>query len=168
MKSDGSIAEALRVMFASAEFRQSLGNKFKDPVHYVVSAVRVAYGDGDKTIVNAAPMLNWLNRMGEPLYGRQTPDGYPLQQSAWASAGQMTTRFEIARTIASGAPRLFIAEADDAERAPRPALPQLTDAVYYRSIEKTLSSPTAGALGKAMSPLEWNTFLLASPEFMAR
>ena len=27
-------------------------------------------------ILNAAPIQGWLNRMAEPLYGRQTPDGY--------------------------------------------------------------------------------------------
>jgi len=34
-------------------------------VHYVVSAVRLAYDD--KAILNAGPMINWLGRMGEPL-----------------------------------------------------------------------------------------------------
>jgi uncharacterized protein (DUF1800 family) len=74
--SDGDIAAVLRVMFTSPEFTQSLGRKFKDPVHYVVSAVRLTYDDN--IILNTGPMLNWLNRMAEPLYGRQTPDGYPL------------------------------------------------------------------------------------------
>src|SRR6266550_5074571 len=66
--SDGDIAAVLRELFASAEFRASLGTKFKDPVHYVVSAVRLAYDD--KAILNAGPMINWLGRMGEPLYER--------------------------------------------------------------------------------------------------
>jgi uncharacterized protein (DUF1800 family) len=95
--SDGDIAATLRTMFQSPEFTASLGEKFKDPLHYVVSAVRFAY-DG-KPILNPLPMTNWLNRLGEPLYGRPTPDGYPLTQAAWASAGQMTARFEIARII---------------------------------------------------------------------
>src|SRR5256885_7462603 len=60
--SDGDIAAVLRELFASAEFRASLGTKFKDPVHYVVSAVRLAYDD--KAILNAGPMINWLGRMG--------------------------------------------------------------------------------------------------------
>src|SRR5256886_2287399 len=73
--SDGDIAAVLRELFASAEFRASLGTKFKDPVHYVVSAVRLAYDD--KAILNAGPMINWLCRMGAPLYARPTPDGFP-------------------------------------------------------------------------------------------
>jgi len=107
--SDGDIAAVLRELFASAEFSASLGAKFKDPVHYVVSAVRLAY-DG-KAILNAGPMINWLGRMGEPLYARPTPDGFALTRTEWASAGQMATRFEIARTLGYGAAGLFRAEA---------------------------------------------------------
>jgi uncharacterized protein (DUF1800 family) len=75
--SDGMIADVLQTMFNSPEFRQSLGKKFKDPMHYVVSAVRLSYDD--KPILNAGPMLNWLSRMGQPCTGarRRTaiPDG---------------------------------------------------------------------------------------------
>src|SRR2546422_7311634 len=64
--SDGDIAAVLRELFPSAEFSASLGTKFKDPVHYVVSAVRLAYDD--KGILNAGPLINWLGRLGGPLY----------------------------------------------------------------------------------------------------
>ena len=98
-------AATLRTMFDSPEFMNSLGRKFKDPMHYVVSAVRLAY-DG-QNILNCAPMLGWLNRLGQGLYNRQTPDGYPLDEAAWSSSGQMSTRFEIARAIGSGSAGLF-------------------------------------------------------------
>ena len=39
-RSDGDIADVLKTLFDSAEFNQSLGKKFKDPMHYAVSAVR--------------------------------------------------------------------------------------------------------------------------------
>ena len=162
--SDGDIAATLRAMFGSQEFTASLGRKFKDPVHYVVSAVRLAYDE--KPILNAAPMIGWLNRMGEPLYGRETPDGYPLTQSGWASPGQMTTRFEIARAIGSGAAGLF--KADGPQPVERAAFPQLSNALYYQAIQKTLSPATLKALDEARSPQEWNTYLLSSPEFMNR
>ena len=121
---------------------------------------------GDKIILNAAPMIGWLNRMGEPLYGRQTPDGYPLTQSAWASPGQLTTRFEIAKTIGSGSAGLF--KVDGPDPIERPAFPQLANALYYKSVEATLSPPTLEALDQARTAQEWNAFLLASPEFMYR
>jgi uncharacterized protein (DUF1800 family) len=160
----GDIAGTLRVMFASPEFARSLGEKFKDPMHYVVSAVRLAYDD--KPILNAGPMLNWLNRMGEPLFSHQTPDGYPLTQSAWASSGQMATRFEIAKAIGSGSAGLF--KTDGPQPTERAAFPQLANALYYEAIQKSLSDTTRQALDKANSPQEWNMYLLASPEFMHR
>ena len=164
LASDGDIAATLRTMFTSPEFTQSLGTKFKDPVHYVVSAVRLTYDD--KIILNTGPMLGWLNRMAEPLYGHQTPDGYPLTQSGWASPGQMTTRFEIARTIGTGNAGLFKAEGPQPQE--RVAFPQLANALYYQSLQKTIGPATRQALDQATSPQEWNTFLLSSPELMHR
>ena len=162
--SDGMIAEVLQTMFNSPEFRQSLGKKFKDPMHYVVSAVRLSYDD--KPILNAGPMLNWLSRMGQPLYGRQTPDGYPLADASWASPGQMTTRFDIARTIGSGSAGLFRTEGPQPQE--KVAFPQLASALYYQSLQPMLSPATRQALEQAASPQEWNTFLLSSPEMMHR
>ena len=163
-RSDGDIAATLRTLMTSPEFAQGAGRKFKDPVRYVVSAVRLAYDD--KPILNVGPMLGWLNRMGEPLYGRATPDGYPLDAASWASPGQMATRFEIARTIGSGNAGLF--KTDGPQPMERPAFPQLANALYYRAIDGTLGAPTKNALAQAASPQEWNSFLLASPEFMNR
>jgi uncharacterized protein (DUF1800 family) len=162
--SDGDIAATMRVMLRSDEFAASLGRKFKDPVHYVISAVRLAYDE--RPILSPAPMMTWLNRMGQGLYNRQTPDGYPLTQDAWASAGQMTTRFEIARAIGSGSAGLFRTEG--AQGVDTPAFPQLSSPLYHQALQKTLGPETLKALEQAASPQEWNTFLLSSPEFMLR
>ena len=37
LRTDGSIAAVLRTLLASPEFKASLGQKFKDPIHYAVS-----------------------------------------------------------------------------------------------------------------------------------
>jgi uncharacterized protein (DUF1800 family) len=163
-RTDGDIAAVLRTMIESPEFAQSLGRKFKDPMHFVVSAVRLAY-DG-RPVLNVGPMIGWLNRLGEAPYGRQTPDGYPLTEAAWSSPGQLSTRFEIARAIGSGSAGLF--RMDEAGATERPAFPRLANALYYQSIERSLGGATRAALDKATSPQEWNVFLLSSPDFMYR
>lgn len=163
-RTNGAIAAVMRTLIDSPEFARSLGHKFKDPVHYVVSAVRLAYDD--KPILNANPMINWLNRMGEAHYNRPTPDGYPNGEAAWAGPGQMTTRFEIARAVGSGNAGLFKTEGSDPVEVP--AFPRLANAFYYRSLEATLRGTTRTALDKAVSPQEWNVFLLSSPDFMYR
>ncbi len=163
IRSDGDIALTLQAMFESPDFAASLSHKFKDPMHYVVSGVRLAY-DG-KTVLNCVPMLGWLNRMGQGLYNRQTPDGYPLDEAAWSGSGQMATRFEIARAMGSGSAGLFRAEGAPSDA---PAFPQLSNALYHGALAPTFSARTRAALEVATSPQEWNTLLLSSPEFMYR
>ena len=162
-QTDGRIADVMRAMVESPEFEASLGHKFKDPTHYVVSAVRLAYAD--KVMLNTGPMIGWLYRLGQAPYNRQTPDGYPLDENAWAGPGQMTTRFEIARAIGSGSAGLFKVEGEPKDR---PAFPQLATPLYYDGIAPRLAPATQQALSQATSPQEWNTFLLASPDFMNR
>ena len=102
-------------MFHSPEFKASLGHKFKDPVHYAISAVRLAYGD--KVILNTGPIQGWLNRLAEGLYNHETPDGYlDGRAAAWDGPGQMATRFEIARQIGSGGGGLFKPDQPGAHR----------------------------------------------------
>ncbi|HUE10686.1 MAG TPA: DUF1800 domain-containing protein, partial [Steroidobacteraceae bacterium] len=88
LRTDGDIAAVLRTLFLAREFNASLGGKFKDPMRFVVSAMRFAY-DG-RPITNTRPLLNWLNGLGEAPFAHQTPDGYPLTELAWASSGQMS------------------------------------------------------------------------------
>lgn len=163
LQSDGDIAATLRSMFSSAEFAQSLGGKFKDPVHYLVSAVRLAYDD--RPITNVAPMLNWLTRLGEPLYGHQTPDGYSMLRAAWSSPAQMVTRFEVAKTLASGNTALFKA---DGLPEQRPASLQQANPAYFAAWQRNASAATREALKQAGSVPEWAAFMLSSPEMMHR
>ena len=129
----GDIAAVLRTMFTSPQFASSLARpQFKDPMRYVVSAVRASL-DG-RVISNTQPLIGVLYRLGEPLYGRQTPDGYPLDSGAWDSPGQLTTRFEVARQLGSGAPALF---------GPPPR---------FMHLEAAVDAMDAGASGGGMLP----------------
>jgi uncharacterized protein (DUF1800 family) len=166
--SDGDMARVLEALFTSREFDASLSpgapRPFKDPVHYTVSAVREAYDQ--RVIVNSQPMQNWINRMGEGLYNHQTPDGYPMDSTSWNGPGQMAVRFEIARQIGSGSAGLFKPEGDGQKDLP--AFPQLQNALYYGGLDQLLGAPTKTALDQAVSPQDWNTLFLSSPEFMRR
>jgi uncharacterized protein (DUF1800 family) len=162
--SAGDIAVTLQALFDAPEFTPTLSRKFKDPMHYVVSSLRLAY-DG-KYIANAAPAVGWLNRLNEGLYNRQTPDGYPMDEAAWSSSGQMSTRFEVAKAIGSGSAGLFRVEGPAPSE--RPAFPQLSNALYHDALAQTLSAATRAALEATGSPQEWNVVLLSSPEFMFR
>ena len=152
-------------MFHSPEFAASLkpARSFKDPVHYVLSAVRLAYDD--KVILNTAPIQSWLNRLGEGLFNHETPDGYPLTSAAWNGPGQMMVRFEIARQIGSGSAGLF--KPDVPERGRPAGVPAASRTRSTSTACGRRSSPaTLAALDQAVSPQDWNTLFLSSPEFM--
>jgi uncharacterized protein (DUF1800 family) len=187
-RSDGDIADVLKTLFDSAEFNQSLGKKFKDPMHYAVSAVRALYGN--QVIANPLPLIAWLNRMGEPLYGHETPDGYSLTSAAWSGPGEMTTRFEVAQQIGASPANLFkpidpqmlanlranfqknpeaglqmIMQPDGNDSAPAPAL---QETAYYAALTPALSPATKNAVAQGASAADRNALLLSSPEFMRR
>jgi uncharacterized protein (DUF1800 family) len=162
MHTQGDIAAVLDTLFHAPEFAAAQGTRFKDPVRYVYSAVRLAYDD--KVVVNTAPIQNWLNRLGEGLYNHQTPDGYAMVSSAWDSSGQMMTRFEIARLIGTNSAGLFKLPGPDAVE--QPAFPLVQNGLYFDGVQAGLSAQTRAALDKAVSPQDWNTLFLSSPEFM--
>jgi hypothetical protein len=78
----------------------------------------------------------------------------------------MVRRFEIARAIGSGNAGLFNGE--DNKPGPAVAFPMLTTRLFYDAIEPTLGEKTRNALSRTTSQQEWNTVLLASPEWMLR
>ena len=162
-RSHGDIAQVIGTMVRDRAFAASLGSAFKDPVHYVISAVRLAYGD--RVILNPQPVVGWLNRLGEGLYNHETPDGYSLASAAWSGPGQMTTRFDVARQIGGGSAGLFRPAGAAADA---PAFPQLQNALYFNGIAATLGAATRTTLAQAASPQEWNALFLSSPEFMRR
>jgi uncharacterized protein (DUF1800 family) len=169
-KTDGSVAAVLREMFLDVAFVAALNTptpkleKFKDPMQFVVSSMRLAY-DG-KTITNYHPAMAWLQQLGEPLYGRVTPDGYALTEAAWSSSGQMVRRFEIARAIGSGNAGLF--NNDDNTPGPSTGFPMLASRLFFEAIDPALGARARDALDRTSSQQEWNTILLASPDWMQR
>lgn len=163
-KSDGDIAAVLGAMVQAPEFVASLkpGGKFRTPVEYVLAAVRFSYDD--KIVLNTLPIQNWLNRLAEGLFNHETPDGYSLASASWNGPGQMMVRFEIARQIGSGSAGLFKPDAPNA--IDQPAFPLVQNSLYFNGLRQTLSPTTLATLDQAISPQDWNTLFLSSPEFM--
>jgi uncharacterized protein (DUF1800 family) len=174
-RTHGDIRSVMRTLLTSPEFSASLSHpQFKDPMRYVISAVRAS--DERRIITNPQPLIGMLYRLGEPLYGRQTPDGYPIRGSAWSSPGQLTVRFALAQQLAAGAPALFqpsaLLSATRVEgpptraRLPRPSPPNLQRCDVFLASEPSLSDATRTALAQTRGRVRWNALWLSSPEFM--
>jgi uncharacterized protein (DUF1800 family) len=163
LRGGGHLADVLGVLLRAPEFTAPAALKFKDPVHFVVSAVRAAYGQ--RVVLNTGPMQLWLDRLGQGLHNRQTPDGYPSDMAAWSSSGQLAARLDIARILGGGSAGLFKTDDPAAPREP-PAFRQFTRPIYWQVVRPLLASATRAALDAAGSPQDWNILYLSSPEFM--
>jgi uncharacterized protein (DUF1800 family) len=162
VRHDGRIDEWLRVLFAQPEFEASLGQAFKDPTQWLVSALRQGVQGEDPALPDLGQAVVWLERLGQQPYGRLTPDGYPLDAAAWRAPGQLTARFDLARTVAGAWPTLWRGGSGV------PPLPGPGQALWAELREPALSAATRGVLAQARSPAERAALWLAAPESMQR
>ena len=98
-KTDGDIRETLKTIFFSPEFNSTTAYraKIKRPFELVVSAIRAL---GAET--NGGPGTHqWIARLGEPLYGFQTPNGYSDLAESWVNTGGLLERMNFGLALAS-------------------------------------------------------------------
>ncbi len=98
-KSNGDIRETLRSIFSSPEFNspEAYRAKVKRPFELAISAIRTLGAD-----TNGGPQLHqWIARMGEPLYGFQTPNGYSDTAESWVNTGGLLERLNFGLSLAS-------------------------------------------------------------------
>jgi uncharacterized protein (DUF1800 family) len=98
-KSDGDIRETLRAIFTSPEFNstEAYRAKIKRPFELAISAIRTLGGE-----TNGAPAIHqWIAKMGQPLYGYQTPNGYSDMAESWVNTGSLLERLNFGLALAS-------------------------------------------------------------------
>ncbi len=152
-RTDGDIREVVRAIITSPEFFSSAAfrAKVKTPFEVVTSALRA---------VNAAPDATprtsvVVGQLGQPVYGRQTPDGWPDVASEWMGTGAILNRINFG--LAVGAGRLPGADplgwpgATEAASAPRE---QQVDAVIGAFLGGRVSPETRGILLDGRNPLQ--------------
>jgi uncharacterized protein (DUF1800 family) len=95
---DGDIRAVMHAMIYSPEFwsREAYRAKIKTPFELVVSAVRALGTD----VNTAMPLVQWVGRIGEPLYQCQPPTGYADNAEAWVNTGALLNRLNFSLTLA--------------------------------------------------------------------
>jgi len=99
LTTNGSITETLKSIITSPAFFSPAAyrNKVRSPFEYVAAALRITNAETDAD----RPILSWISRMGQPVYGRVTPDGYPDMSTEWLSNNDLLTRFNFAGALAT-------------------------------------------------------------------
>ena len=99
-KTDGDIRQTVRCIVTSPEFfsRAAYRAKVKTPFEVVVSALRAMNAQPDTTPRTA----QLVARLGQPIFGRQTPDGWPDRADAWMNTGAILNRINFGLALAAG------------------------------------------------------------------
>jgi len=97
LKSDGDIREVLRAMIYSPEFwsRDVYRAKIKTPFELVVSATRAVGAEVEVPFL----LVQWTNRIGEPLYQCEPPTGYSSKAEAWVNTGALLNRMNFSLAL---------------------------------------------------------------------
>jgi len=100
LKSDGDIKAVLTTMFHSPEFwsPEVYRAKVKTPIEFMASALRAS----DASVKNALPLVQAMDRLGMPIYGMQTPNGYGWTAEGWVSSNALISRMNFALVLSSG------------------------------------------------------------------
>ena len=94
---DGDIRAVMHTMIYSPEFwtRDAYRAKIKTPLEFVASTVRALGADVD----TAMPLVQWVGRIGEPLYQCQPPTGYSDRAEAWVNTGALLNRLNFSLAL---------------------------------------------------------------------
>ena len=99
-KTDGDLRAVLETMFTSPEFfsEGAWQAKVKSPFEMVVSAVRAMGAEVSDTFT----LVQKIADLGEPLYNKLEPNGYPNTGDAWLSTVGLMGRMNFSAALASG------------------------------------------------------------------
>ncbi len=182
--SDGDIKAVLHTMIWSPEFwsRESYRAKIKTPFELVVSAVRALGTDVDTPM----PLVQWVGRIGEPLYQCQPPTGYSDKSEAWVNTGALLNRLNYSLALAGN--RMRGARTDvasllgvDASAEPKTALDRAVQVFLggqagpttVETLEKQLDNPQVlqAKLDDSRKQVDLGVvagLVLGAPEFQRR
>ena len=94
----GDIRSVLKTMIYSPEFwsKDAYRAKVKTPFELVASTARALGAD----VPVSLPLVQWVGRMGEPLFLCQPPTGYSDKSETWVNTGALLNRLNFALTFA--------------------------------------------------------------------
>ncbi len=78
-RTGGDIRATVSALFATGQFQEQRGNKFKRPFSFVVSALRATAARTDSGL----ELVAYLTRMGHAPFNYPTPEGYPEHAAPW-------------------------------------------------------------------------------------
>jgi uncharacterized protein (DUF1800 family) len=165
-KTDGDIREMLKTIFFSDEFnsKEAYRAKIKRPFELVISAIRTLGAD-----TNGGPGTHqWIARMGEPLYGFQTPNGYSDAAESWVNTGGLLERMNFGLALASNripGTRVNLGKLDTGEMSQSKMMDESLKTILAGEISATSRETLLKQLDQSDPVTKVVGLILGTPEF---
>jgi uncharacterized protein (DUF1800 family) len=168
LKSDGDLRAVMHTMIWSPEFwsKDTYRAKIKKPFELVASAARATNAQMELPL----PLVQWTDRIGEPLYRCQPPTGYSDTADAWVNTGALLNRMNFALALTSNRLRgikvdlnAVLGDPNELQSAVKVFLDGQLSPETRKGIEKQLAESK-----EANQPVNLAGLVLGSPEFQRR
>jgi uncharacterized protein (DUF1800 family) len=146
-------------MFASTEFLSegAWQAKIKSPFEMVVSALRATGAD----TLDTTQLVQKISDLGEPLYSKVEPNGYPLTGDAWLGTADLLGRLSFASAlVASQVPGVTVDAAHWGGKD--------NAAIARELLGRDATPETLGVITDGMAPKSVAALIIGSPEFNRR
>ena len=163
-KTDGDLRAVLQTLFSSVEFLSegAWQSKLKSPLEMVVSSVRVLNAE----TTDAFQLSQRIAELGQPLYGKVEPTGYPNTGESWASTAGILGRINFATLLTAS--QLPGVKADMSRFNFKSPSAVAGEILGMTPAPATVESMEKGIQGKEATPSMLATIVLSSPEFQRR
>jgi uncharacterized protein (DUF1800 family) len=163
-KTDGDLRAVLQTMLSSVEFMSegAWQSKLKSPLEMTVSAVRAVNAD----VTDTFQLTQRIADLGQPLYGKLEPTGYPNTGESWANTAGLLGRINFATAlVASQIPGLKVDVSRFNFKTPAAVATELLGVTPSASM---IAAIEKGIQGKEVTPSSLTTLILSSPDFQKR
>jgi uncharacterized protein (DUF1800 family) len=163
-RTDGDLRAVLQTMFSSAEFMSegAWQMKMKSPLEMIVGAMRAMNADVTDTFFVAQRIAD----LGEPLYGKLEPTGYPNTSEAWTNTASVVGRINFANALASG--KVEGVKVDISRFNFKEPSAIGTELLGIAPSHSMLSAIQNGIQGKEATPSILAGLVMGSPDFQRR
>jgi uncharacterized protein (DUF1800 family) len=164
MKTDGDIRAVLQTMFGSPEFFSdgAWHAKFKSPLEVVVSAARALNADVTDTYVLSQRIAD----LGQPLYGKVEPTGYPNTGESWTNSAGILGRIDFAAALTAG--QIAGTRVDVSRFNFKTPAAVAADLLGMPASPATLAAIDKGVQDKEATPSMLASLVIGSPDFQSR
>jgi uncharacterized protein (DUF1800 family) len=163
-KTDGDLRAVMETMFRSPEFfsEGAWQARIKSPLEMAAGTIRALGGE----VTDAWTVVQKISDMGQALYAKLEPTGYPDVAETWLSAAALTARLNFAASLVSGQVPGVQVDASRWKGMDNAAIARVL--LGHEASKQTLDAIAGGLEGKDPSPAVIASLVLGSPDFERR